>query len=112
MQMPKATDEDKARFAALVVELPGGETKPMFGQLGAFVHGNMFMGLFGSQVGVKLPKEEQEELLAHPEAGPFGPEDRPMGGYVTLPAGWSAAEARPWVEKAFAHAAALPPKKK
>ena len=64
------------------------------------------------QIGVKLPRAEQEELLAHPEAGPFGPAERPMGGYVALPAGWSAAEARPWVEKAFAHVAALPPKKK
>jgi hypothetical protein len=35
MQMPKATEEDKARFAALVVELPGAETKRLFGQLGA-----------------------------------------------------------------------------
>jgi len=26
----------------------------MFGNLGAFVNGNMFMGLFGADVGVKL----------------------------------------------------------
>jgi hypothetical protein len=112
MQMPKPSDEDKARFAELVVSQPGAETKPMFGQLGAFVNGNMFMGLFGSQIGVKLPPEELQELLAHPEAGPFGPEERPMGGYAALPPGWSTAETRPWVEKAFAYVAALPPKKK
>jgi TfoX/Sxy family transcriptional regulator of competence genes len=112
MKMPKPTDEDKARFAALVVEQPGVETKPMFGNLGAFVNGNMFMGLFGSQIGVKLSPAEQQELLAQPGAGPFGPEERPMGGYVALPETWSPAEARPWVAKAYAHVAALPVKKK
>ena len=38
----------------------------MFGNLGAFVHGNMFMGLFGSDVGLKLTPAEQEELLPDP----------------------------------------------
>ena len=32
----------------------------MFGNLGAFVNGNMFMGLFGSQVGVKLAETDQQ----------------------------------------------------
>jgi TfoX/Sxy family transcriptional regulator of competence genes len=110
--MPKPTDDDRARFADLVVEHDGVETKPMFGNLGAFVNGNMFMGLFGSDIGVKLPPADQQQLLAQPGAGPFGPEERPMGGYVTLPADWSAAQARPWIEKALAHVASLPPKKK
>ena len=109
--MPKPTDDDRARFAELVVEHEGVETRPMFGNLGAFVNGNMFMGLFGSDIGVKLSPAEQQELLAEPGAGPFGPEERPMGGYVTLPADWSAAEARPWIEKALAHVSTLPPKK-
>ena len=112
MDMPEPTAEDKARFAALVVEQPGVETRPMFGNLGAFVNGNMFMGLFGSQIGVKLAPVDQQELLAQPGAGPFGPAERPMGGYVTLPADWTTADAAPWVEKAFAHVAALPPKAK
>ena len=34
-----------------------------------------------------------------------------MGGYVTLPAGWSPEEAAPWIERSLAHVAALPPKK-
>jgi TfoX/Sxy family transcriptional regulator of competence genes len=112
MQMPKPTEADRARFAALVPEAPGVEVKPMFGNLGAFVNGNMFMGLFGSAVGVKLAAEEQQELLAQPGAGPFGPEERPMGGYVTLPADWSAGEVRPWVERSLELVSALPPKAK
>ena len=82
----------------------------MFGNLGAFVNGNMFMGLFGADIGVKLPDEPRQQLLAKPGAGPFGPSERPMGGYVTLPAGWSAKKAEPWIESAYEAAAALPPK--
>jgi hypothetical protein len=70
----------------------------------------MFMGLFGSDVGLKLAEAQQHELLAVPGAGPFGPAERPMGGYVTIPAGWSPEDARPWVDRALAHIAALPPK--
>ncbi|WP_246324497.1 TfoX/Sxy family protein [Petropleomorpha daqingensis] len=109
--MPRPTDADRARFAELVPDSPDVEVKPMFGNLGAFVHGNMFMGLFGSAVGVKLTGAEADELLAQPGAGPFGPAERPMGGYVTLPGHWSADEAAPWIEKSLAAVAALPPKK-
>ena len=110
MKIPKPSDADRDRFTALVPDGPGVEVKPMFGNLGAFVNGNMFMGLFGPDIGVKLPDAAREELLDHPGAGPFGPEERPMGGYVTLPAGWSGPEAAPWVDRALESAAALPPK--
>jgi TfoX/Sxy family transcriptional regulator of competence genes len=108
--MPKPTDDDLARFRELVPDEAGVEVKPMFGQLGAFVNGNMFMGLFGGDVGVKLGADEQAELLATPGAGPFGPPGRPMGGYVTIPADWTPDDARPWVDAALAHVATLPPK--
>jgi TfoX/Sxy family transcriptional regulator of competence genes len=110
MKMPRPTEDDRARFSALVPEDAGVEVKPLFGNLGAFVNGNMFMGLFGSDVGLKLAEAEQHELLAVPGTGPFGPAERPMGGYVTIPAGWSPEDARPWVDRALAHIAALPPK--
>jgi TfoX/Sxy family transcriptional regulator of competence genes len=111
MKIPKPTDADRQRFTALVPDAPGVEVKPMFGNLGAFVNGNMFMGLFGSDVGVKLPDSERDTLLSQPGAGPFGPSERPMGGYVTLPAAWSARQATKWVTAALVHVSALPPKK-
>ena len=110
MQIPKPTDADKQRFQVLVPDAAGVEVKPMFGNLGAFVNGNMFMGLFGSDVGVKLPDDQLAKLLAQPGSGPFGPEERPMGGYATLPADWSTRMATPWIDNALAHVAALPPK--
>ena len=82
----------------------------MFGNLGAFINGNMFMGLFGSDVGVRLDEPDRPKLEAIPGAGPFGPSERPMGGYVTLPANWTGREAKPWIMKALAVAAARPPK--
>jgi len=110
VEIPKPTDADRDRFRALVPEGPGVETKPMFGNLGAFINGNMFMGLFGSDVGVRLDEPDRSKLEAMPGAGPFGPSERPMGGYVTLPADWTARKAKPWIMKAHAAAAALPPK--
>ena len=111
MKIPKPTTADRDRFASFVPVAEEVEVKPMFGNLGAFVSGNMFMGLFGADVGVKLPPADCEKLLVEPGARPFGPEERPMSGYVTLPAEWSARTAHPWVATAYATAAALPPKK-
>ncbi len=111
MQLPKPTDSDRARFHALVPEDPRVEVKPMFGNLGAFVNGNMFMGLFGSDIGLKLSAADQE-ALRQGGGGHFGPAERPMGGYVTLPAAIAADEEARWVASALAYVGALPPKTK
>lgn len=110
--MPKHSDEDKARFRGLVPEAPGVEVKPMFGSLGAFVNGNMFAGLFGTDVGVKLDEASLEELAAIEGSGPFGPAGRPMGGYLSLPAAFTDEQATAWVERAREHVATFPPKVK
>ncbi len=112
--MPKPTEDDKEFFRSLVPDDPRVEVKPMFGQLGAFVNGNMFMGLFGADVGVKLDEGDRERLTTEHGGGPFGPEERPMGGYVTLPSAWRAtpAEAEPWIATSLALIGALPPKVK
>jgi TfoX/Sxy family transcriptional regulator of competence genes len=112
MKMPKHSDESKARFRSLVSEAPGVEVKPMFGSLGAFVNGNMFAGLFGEDIGVKLDERGLAELAALPGSGPFGPAERPMGGYLALPADLPDADKSAWVDRARDHIATLPPKVK
>jgi TfoX/Sxy family transcriptional regulator of competence genes len=112
MQMPKPTDEDKDYFRSLVPEAPEVEVKPMFGNLGAFVNGNMFAGLFGSSVGVKLAPADLAELSEIEGAGPFGPAERPMGGYAALPPSYTSEQAAVWVAKARDYVATLPPKVK
>lgn len=108
MKMPQPSDEVRERFIELGAARPDSVVRPMFGQLAAFVNGNMYAGLFGEQVGVKLSPADLEELRA---AGgtPFGPAERPMGGFLTIPESGDAAE---WFARAYAHISALPPKRK
>jgi TfoX/Sxy family transcriptional regulator of competence genes len=112
MQVPKPSEGDKEFFRSVVPEAPEVEVKPMFGNLGAFVNGNMFAGLFGSSIGVKLAPGDRAELSEVEGAGPFGPVERPMGGYVSLPASYTREQAARWVEKARDHVATFPPKVK
>jgi TfoX/Sxy family transcriptional regulator of competence genes len=109
MEIPKATEDDKNRFRALVPSGPDIEIKPMFGNIAAFVNGNMFMGLFGSDIGVKLNPADGARLRGS-GGGPFGPAERPMGGYVSLPQTLSADELDGWINSARAYVAGLPPK--
>lgn len=113
MEIAKPAESDKAYFRSLVEDLPGTEIKPMFGNLAAFVHGNMFCGLFGSDVGVRLDETARAQLLAVPGAGPFGPPGRPMKEYVSLPAQWRDSTdglVDDWVRRALDYTAAMPPK--
>ena len=114
--MPKPREQAKAAFAKIVPDGPTVTLRPMFGNLAAFVNGNMFAGLFGSTIGVKLSDADRQELESTEPTVPFGPAERPMGGYTGLPEVWNAegdgdvARAKAWVEKAYAHMAELPPK--
>lgn len=116
MKMPTHSDEAKEHFRGLINEAPGVEVKPMFGSLGAFVNGNMFAGLFGPTIGVRLSEADRTELEASERTVPFGPEGRPMGGYTGLPEVWNAegdgdeAREKAWVTKAHHYVAGLPPK--
>jgi len=74
------------------------------------VNGNLFMGLFGSDAGVKLDDADRS-LVAGAGGGPFGPAERPMGGYVTLPASYASAEAKRWVARALEYVGTLAPEK-
>jgi len=114
MEIPKASEEDKQFFRSLLPDSDDVEIKPMFGNIGAFVHGNMFAGLFGSAVGVRLGDADQTELAGLAGSGPFGPHERPMGGYLSLPPSYRATPeaAADWVAKAFEHVSSMPPKVK
>ncbi len=111
MQIPRPTPADMDRFRAAVPDDPRVQVKPMFGNLGAFVNGNMFMGLFGADIGLKLAPDDAATLMAIEGAGPFGPAERPMGGYVTIPpAVIGTTDGDQWTAAALAYVAAMPPK--
>ena len=112
MEFPRPSDADREYFALLIPEHPAVTVKPMFGNLGAFMNGTMFASLLGSSVGVRLSEDDLATLGAIPGSGDFGPGDKGIRGYLSLPAEWRdrpelAAE---WVERARAYVAALPPK--
>ena len=110
---PKPDAETRAAFDDLVPEDPRVAVRPMFGNLSAFVNGNMFMGVFGRDLFVRLPDDERERLIG--EGGSeFEPmPGRPMKGYVALPDGWrkDRAGATAWIDRSLEWAAGLPPKK-
>src|SRR2546421_306292 len=108
----KSGEAGKEFFRSILPGAPEVEVKPMFGNLGAFVPGNMFAGLFGSSVGVRLAEPDAAVLSVGDGSGPFGPAERPMGGYLSLPSGMDPDLAAQWVEKARVHVGSLPPKAK
>ncbi len=114
MKIPKPSEEDKEYFRSIVPDDPRVEVKPMFGNVAAFVNGNMFMGLFGPAIGVRLDEAGRDELDAVDGSAPFGPEDRPMKEYVAMPLAWreDAAQTDSWVARALEYTAAMPPKTK
>ena len=110
--MPKPDDDTKAFFRSIVPEDPDITVRPMFGNLAGFVNGNMFTGLFGSDLFVRLSQEDRAELE---RAGgrPFEPmPGRPMTGYTLLAEAWrrDPERASAWIERSLAFARELPPK--
>ena len=86
MQVPKASDDAKALFASVVPDDPRVVVKPMFGNLGAFVNGNMFAGLFTFAL-IAVPLSAAFSFATHPNtqqlfAGRL--EEMGQGGYVTF----------------------------
>jgi TfoX/Sxy family transcriptional regulator of competence genes len=115
--MPKPSERAKSHFQELVPAEPAVSLRPMFGNLAGFVNGNMFTGLFGESLFVRVSDRDRDELLA--EGGSdFAPmPGRPMRGYVVVPEGWAGRPdaTRTWISRALEQTRALPakqPKKK
>ena len=115
MKMPKPTEAAKAALARVVPDGPGITIKPMFGQMSGFVNGNMFMGIFGDELILRLPDEEIAKVKKQggrdfePMAG------HKMGGYVVYGGAWQARPPEALIQKALEAARKLPaktPKKK
>jgi TfoX/Sxy family transcriptional regulator of competence genes len=86
----------------------------MFGNLAAFVNGNMSVGLFGEDLMLRLSEPDRAELLKNKGATIFEPmKGRQMKEYVTVPRAWlsSPAKLKPWVDRSLEWAMKLPPKK-
>ena len=112
MTMPKPSEQAKAAFRKLVPPDPAVSTRPMFGNLSAFVNGNMFCGLFGEDLFVRVSDEDQAKIRKQ-GGKPFEPmAGRAMTGYVVVPSGWqkNPDATRAWIVTALTCSKALPPK--
>src|SRR5919204_1577374 len=104
MTMPKAGEPAKAAFRKLLPPDPAVTTRPMFGNLSAFVNGNMFSGVFGDDLFVRVSEEDQAKIRKQ-GGKPFEPmAGRAMSGYVIVPTGWQKKPeaSRHWVGMALA----------
>ncbi len=114
MKMPKPSEGARERFTGLVPDDPSITLRPMFGNLAAFVNGNMFAGLFGEGLFVRLPDPEAETVINkggrwfEPVAG------HRMGGYVMVADDWQQkpAAVKPLVARALTLTRAMPAKAK
>src|SRR5256712_12360017 len=88
MTMPKPSEQAKAAFQKLVPPDPKVTTRPMFGNLAGFVNDNMFCGLFGEDLFVRVSDDDQAKIRKQ-GGRPFEPmAGRATTGYVVVPAGW------------------------
>ncbi len=112
MEFPKASDEMKEFFQAVVPEGPGIARRKMFGFPVVFANDNMQMGLFGNNLFVRLPEDGRNELVA---AGgePLEPSPgRVMREYVVVPQTIlnDSQALNEWIKKSLDYALGLPPK--
>jgi TfoX/Sxy family transcriptional regulator of competence genes len=84
--MPRPGRESLDFFESVLPDDPRVTARPMFGNMAGFVNGNMFIGLYGDDMFVRLSEEDRVELLTEEGASAFEPmKGRPMKEYVVLP---------------------------
>lgn len=111
--MPKPGEVTKELFRSALPDDERVLVRPMFGQLAGFVNGNMFSGIYGDAIFVRLGDADREALLREPGAEVFAPmAGRPMKEYVVLPEAWLEEPARveQWLARALEATAVLPAK--
>lgn len=112
MDWTKSPPELVALFDEVCPAAPGVERRKMFGYPAAFANGNMFAGLHGNNLVVRLPEEPLREFMAAGGA-PFEPmPGRPMKGYAVAPESLlrDKRALASWLERCFEETAKLPPK--
>jgi len=108
--MPKPSEGAKAALARVVPDEPAVTIKPMFGQMSGFVNGNMFIGIFGDELILRLPEDEIAKVKKQggrdfePMAG------HKMGGYVVFAGDWQARPPTALIKRALEQTRKMPAK--
>src|SRR5216684_3809578 len=114
LKIPRPDKESMDLFQSLIPKDDRVTVRPMFGNISAFVNGNMFFGVFGNDLFVRLSSEDQLELLKNKGSSMLEPmKGKPMKDYVVLPKTWRAMPKtlRSWISKSLEWSSKLPPKK-
>lgn len=112
--MLKASADVVTRLDAIAGALPAYR-RSMFGTVAWFLDSNaqMFAGVWGDDVNVRVGEEEAARLISSGRASPFEPmQGRAMREYVLVPASTLGdAALKKWVQRGATFAATLPAKK-
>ena len=114
MNIPRPDENSKEFFRSILPDEPRITVRPVFGNISAFVNGNMFAGLFGNDLFVRVSEESRKELekkgasLLEPMKG------KPMREYVVVPKAWrnQPETVRLWIIRSLDWTSRLPPKKR
>ena len=89
------------------------ERRKMFGCPAYYINGNMFAGVYGTQLFLRLPPDTRAELQSSMDAKPFEPiAGRPMKEYMAMPQEiWSdTAALDEWMRRSVEFVSGIPPK--
>jgi len=114
MKIPLPDEDSKEFFRSILPDDPRITIRPMFGNVSAFVNGNMFVGLFGNDLLVRLSDESRKELLEEKGASLLEPmKGKPMKEYVLIPKAWRNQHetVRLWVARSLNRISKMPLKK-
>ena len=114
LKIPRPDEKSVELFKSLVPNDPKVTVRPMFGNVSAFVNGNMFFGLFGNDLFVRLSPQDQTLLLKERGASNLEPmKGKVMKDYVVMPSSWKEKPEtiRGWVSKSLGWSSKLPSKK-
>ena len=115
MKIPSSDKETGALLDSVLPSDPRVKVRSMFGNEAAFVNGNLFAGLYGKDIFVRLPEESRKELLREKGASLFEPmRGRTMKEYVVIPSSWRRRPetVKSWVSRSLEWVGTMPSKSK
>src|SRR5258708_22086348 len=115
MEFEKSSPESVQFFTQVAPVAADVEMKKVFSYPACFVNGNMFAGLHGNMMILRLPEPARQRFIETCNAAIFEPmPGRPMKEYVVIPddVRQDSAALAGWIDEALRYGRTLPPKEK